>query len=101
MPVGSQKNQVQFTVLAHSPSDSSSLGSKQEQIDFERSTGLFRGRYVYGPDVQIRVGRSGPHDVCTGRLVRSRQSGSIRIERPHDHPVGAYLNGHARRVVGI
>jgi hypothetical protein len=37
------------------------------------------------------VGRSGPNDVRASRLVRGWQSGSFRIERPHDHPVGAYV----------
>jgi hypothetical protein len=60
MPVGSQKNQVQFTVLAHSPSDSSSPGSKQEQIDFERRTGLFRRRYVYGRPLICKCAQGDP-----------------------------------------
>jgi hypothetical protein len=52
-------------------------------------------------DMQMRVGRSGPHDVGSGRLVRGRKSGSFRIEGPHDHPVGTNLDGHARGVMGI
>jgi hypothetical protein len=89
--------------MPHSPSDSSSASSKQEQIDFERRSGLFRQSILlWAPhDMQMRIGRSGPHDVCTGRLVRGRQSGSFRIKRPRDHPMRTDLDGHARRVVGI
>jgi hypothetical protein len=53
------------------------------------------------PDVQMRVRRSGPHDLGAGRLVHGRESGSFRIEWPHDYPVRTYLDGHARGVIWI
>ena len=49
----------------------------------------------------MRVRRSGPHDLGAGRLVRGRESGSFRIEWPHDYPVRTYLDGHARGVIWI
>src|SRR3989441_3924513 len=52
-------------------------------------------------DVHMRVGRSGPHDVRTGRLVGSRQSGGLWIEQPHNHPVRTYSNRRTRRVIRI
>jgi hypothetical protein len=53
------------------------------------------------PDVHMRVRRSGPHDVGSSWLMRGRQSCSLRIERPHDHPVGTHVDGHARHVIWI
>ena len=52
-------------------------------------------------DVHMRVRRSGPHDVGAGRPVCGRQSGGLRIKRPHDHPVRTYLYGRARHIMGI
>jgi len=52
-------------------------------------------------DVHMRVGRSGPHDVRAGGLVCSRQSGSLRIERPHNHPVRTYRYRRTRGVIRI
>jgi hypothetical protein len=62
------------------------------------STSIFLGA---SHDMQMRVGRSSPHDVGSGRLVRGRETGSFRIEGPHNHPMRTYLDGHARGVMGI
>ena len=51
--------------------------------------------------MQMGVRRAGPHDVGASRLVRGRQSCGLRVKRPHDHPMGTYLDGHASRVIGI
>ncbi len=50
-------------------------------------------------DVGIR--RAGPHYVSARLLVCDRQSGGLRIEGPHDHPMRAYLNGRAGRIEWI
>src|ERR1700691_6406380 len=38
-------------------------------------------------DVQVCVGRTRPHDVRAGIAMGHRQSGGLRIEGPHDHPM--------------
>jgi hypothetical protein len=52
-------------------------------------------------DMQVGIRRPGPHDVGAGRLVCGRQSGGLRIKRPHNHPVRTDRNGRACRIVRI
>ena len=52
-------------------------------------------------DMHMRVRRAGPHDVGSSRLMRGWQSGSLRIERPHDHPVWPHGDCRTGFVIGV
>src|ERR1700679_4276984 len=51
-------------------------------------------------DMDMRIGRAGPHDVSTGWLVLRRQPSQTGIEGPHDHPVRPNLDGRTGLVIG-
>ena len=51
--------------------------------------------------VQVGIRRGCPHNVGSGRLVRSRKSRGFGIKGPHDHPMGTNLNGRTCRVMRI
>src|ERR1700733_1674445 len=52
-------------------------------------------------DVHMRIRRSGPHDVGASRLMPGWQSCSLRIERPHDHPVWPHGDCRTGFVIGV
>jgi hypothetical protein len=51
--------------------------------------------------IHVGIRRPRPHDISTGRLVLSWQSGGLGIKRLHDNAVRTDRNGRAPRIIRI